>query len=144
MVSFVARVNAEGLVEVDIEAYSIEEIMKAIPASMALFSKPPKQVKPARKQVPKWIANNIEAWKKARERSKAAYAVFLMNDNKPMLLEEIKNQANNLGLNLDEWIAHNFKRDMKSDVLEEAREGSKRSYKLSAVGMKKASMLRKT
>jgi len=144
MVGLVARVNAKGLVEVDIEANSIDEIVKAIPGAMALFSKHPEQVKPVKKQIPEWIANNIETWEKARERSKVVYAMLLMNDNKPILLEEIKSQAKDLGVNLDDWITHNFKRDMKSDVLEEARDGSKRSYKLSAVGMKKASMLRKT
>ena len=143
MVGLVARLNAKGLVEVDIEAESVEEIVKAIPAAMALFSKHPKQVKPVKRQVPKWIANNIESWEKAGERNKAVYALLLVNDNKPILLEEINNQAKNLGVNLDDWITHNFKRDMKSDVVEDARDGSKRSYKLSAAGMKKASMLRK-
>ena len=64
MVSFVARVNAKGLVEVDVKANSVEEIARAIPAAMALFSKEPKQVKPVKKQVPKWIANNLEVWEK--------------------------------------------------------------------------------
>ena len=143
MVSFVARVNEKGLVKVDIEANSVEEIVKAIPAAMTLFSRQTKQEKPAKREVPKWIANNIEVWEEARERGKIVYAMFLLNNNRPMMLEEIKNEAKSLGVNFDDWIAHNFKRDMKGDVVEEAREGSKRSYKLSVVGMKKASALRK-
>jgi len=141
MVSFVARVNVKGLVEVDIEANSVEEIVKAIPEAMALFSKQTKQVKPV-KQVPRWIADNVETWEKARERNKIVYAIFLMTNNRQMLLEEINNEAKRLGVNFDDWIAHNFKRDMDGDVVEEAREGSKRSYKLSAIGMKKASALK--
>jgi len=142
MASFVARVNAKGLVEVDIEADSVEEIVEAIPEAMTLFSKQAKQVKSV-KQIPRWIADNVEAWEKAKERGKIVYAIFLMNNNRQMLLEEINNEAKRLGVDFDEWIAHNFKRDMKGDVVDEAREGSKRSYRLSAVGMKKASALRK-
>lgn len=143
MVSFEAKVNAKGIVEVSIEADSIEEIVKALPSVQWLFSAEPERLEQVEKQVPKWVATNIEAWEKAKERNKIIYAMFLMRKNKPMLLEEIKDEAKNLGVNLDDWIAHNFKRDMKGDVVEVEREGRKRLYKLSAVGLRKVSSLKK-
>ena len=147
MVVFGAVVDANGLVQVIIEGESIEEIAKALPSAMSLFSKGSKamhEAPKAAKGIPNWIVESIEDWEKNKERSKIVQAIFLMRNNKPLFLDQIEREAKNLGVDLKEWISHNFKRDMRGDVVEAGREAGKRLYKLSAIGLKKASSLKKS
>ena len=146
MVVFGAIVDANGLVQVIIEGESIEEIAKALPSAMSLFSagsKTKHEAPKTAKGIPSWIVESIENWEKNKERGKIVQAIFLMRNNKPLFLDQITEEAKNLGVDLEEWISHNFKRDMRGDVVEAGREAGKRLYKLSAMGLKKASSLKK-
>ena len=145
MVKFEAVVDSKGLVHDIVKGDDIEEVAKAIPDALSLFSrglkaKPRISVEEAT-EVPKWIVDNVSDWEKNKERNQIIYAIFLMNNNRALMLDQIKDEVENLGVDLDDWLAHNFKRDMGGDVVEVAREGRKRSYKLSAVGLKKANAL---
>src|SRR3972149_10773445 len=111
MVVFGAVVDANGLVQVIIEGESIEEIAKALPSAMSLFSagsrvkgEAPK-AKTA-KGLPSWIVDNTEDWEKNKGRSKIVQAIFLMRNNKPLFLDQIRQEAKNLGVDLGDWISH--------------------------------------
>lgn len=143
---FGAVVDANGLVQVIIEGENIEEIAKALPSAMSLFSassKARREAPKAAKEIPSWIVESIENWEKDKERGTIVQAIFLMRNNKPLFLDQVAKEAKNLGVDLGDWISHNFKRDMRGDVVEAGREAGKRLYKLSAIGLKKASSLKK-
>ena len=147
MVVFGAIVDANGLIQVVIEGKSIEEIAKALTSAMSLFSAGSKAKHEAPKSkaakgIPSWIVESIEDWETKKERSKIVQAIFLMRNNRPLFLDKIKREAKNLGVDLGDWLSHNFKRDMRGDVMEAGREAGKRLYKLSAIGLKKASSLK--
>lgn len=146
MVRFEAVLDSKGIIQVVVKGDNIEEIAESIPDALSLFSKNLKRTKsrtPAKQTTGEqaWIIDNISEWQKNKERDKIVYSIFLMNDNKPLLLDQINKKAENLGVDLKDWLAHNFKRDMEGDVVETAREGRKRYYQLSALGIKKANGL---